>query len=251
MTPFNPCFLIPCYNHGQALTAVVANLLADYDYSVVIVDDGSEQTTKDIINTLEGDHTFIVTLSQNQGKGGAVIAGIKAAIELGFSHAIQIDSDGQHDLSVLPQLIKESKSHPKALISGRPLYDSSVPKGRLYGRYITHFWVWIETLSFSVKDSMCGFRCYPLQQSMEVINQSKIGLRMDFDIEIMVKLYWYDTDVRFIDTQVNYPEDGVSHFDAFWDNVNISKMHTRLFFGMLLRIPKLLTRSKRMATNDQ
>ncbi len=245
MSDFKPCFLIPCYNHGQALTAVVKTLLADYDYPVLIVDDGSDLLTKEVINRL-ADTTTVVTLSENQGKGGAVIAGIKTAQELGFSHAIQIDADGQHDLSALTVLIKESKAHPNALISGRPIYDQSVPKGRLFGRYITHFWVWVETLSFSVKDSMCGFRSYPVKPSIDIILQEKIGLRMDFDTEIMVKLYWNDCDVRFIKTQVIYPEDGISHFDAFWDNVKISKMHTRLFFGMLPRIPKLLTRSKRM-----
>ncbi|WP_019616225.1 glycosyltransferase family 2 protein [Psychromonas ossibalaenae] len=250
MTAFNPCFLIPCYNHGQALTAVVKALSADYDYPIFIVDDGSDLVTKEVIGRLS-DIATVVTLIENQGKGGAVIAGIKTASKLGFSHALQIDADGQHDLSALAVLLNESQAHPDALISGRPVYDQSVPKGRLYGRYITHFWVWIETLSFSVKDSMCGFRSYPLTQSMDIIRQEKIGLRMDFDTEIMVKLFWNDVDVRFIKTRVIYPENGISHFDAFRDNVKISKMHTCLFFGMLKRLPKLLTRSKRMALKNK
>lgn len=246
MKSFQPCFLIPCYNHGKTLTAVVESLLAAYPHPVIVVDDGSDLDTKDVLDSLR-DRVTLVTLAENQGKGGAVIAGIKAALALGFSHALQIDADGQHDLSVLPALISEAKMYPDALISGRPVYDQSVPKGRLYSRYITHFWVWVETLSFSVKDSMCGFRCYPVEQSAAVIAQGKIGLRMDFDIEIMVKMYWSDCDVRFIKTHVNYPEDGISHFDAFADNVKITKMHTKLFFGMLVRIPKLLTRKRRMA----
>ena len=250
MSDFNPCFLIPCYNHGKTLPAVVESLSSAYKYPVIVVDDASDLNTKKIIQQL-GDSISLVTLAENQGKGGAVIAGIKAAKEFGFTHTIQIDSDGQHDLSDLPALINEAEKHPNSLVSGRPVYDESVPKGRLYGRYITHFWVWVETLSFSVKDSMCGFRCYPVKQTVSVIEQSKMGLRMDFDIEIMVKLYWADCDVRFIDTHVIYPDDGSSHFDAFWDNVKISKMHTCLFFGMLPRIPKLLTRSRRMADTSK
>ena len=93
----------------------------------------------------------------NQGKGGAVQTGLLTADKLGFTHAIQVDADGQHDLNDIKTLIKLGKTHPNSLISGRPVYDESVPKVRLYSRYITHFWVWIETLSFSVKDSMCGF----------------------------------------------------------------------------------------------
>ena len=245
MSLFNPCFLIPCYNHGRALSMVIENLQRLYNYPIIIVDDGSDLATKESINKLQ-ESCSIVTLASNQGKGGAVYAGIQKAHASGYSHAIQIDADGQHDLKALPQLIQESKDHPNALISGRPIYDKSVPKGRLYGRYITHFWVWIETLSFSIKDSMCGFRSYPVSASAKLLSETNFGLRMDFDTEIMVKLYWADCDVRFIDTRVIYPEDGISHFNAFKDNLLISKMHTKLFFSMLPRIPKLLKRKQRL-----
>lgn len=242
---FTPCFLIPCYNHGDMLPEVVNKLLMAYQYPIIVVDDGSDIATKNAISPLMAEHT-VVTLTQNQGKGGAVIAGLKKAQQLGYSHAIQIDADGQHDLSNLSALVNEARAHPTALISGRPIYDDSVPKGRLFGRYITHFWVWVETLSFSIKDSMCGFRAYPIQPTMAVLEQNKIGLRMDFDVEIMVKLYWADYDVRFVETKVIYPENGISHFDTLLDNIKISKMHTKLFFGMLVRIPSLLTRKKRL-----
>ncbi len=177
-----------------------------------------------------------------------MIAGIKQADQLGFSHALQIDADGQHDLAALPKLLEASQAHPEALISGQPIYDDSVPKSRLYGRYATHIWVWIETLSFNIKDSMCGFRSYPIRPIVNVINHNKLGLRMDFDTEIMVRFYWDNGDIRFIDTKVIYPENGISHFDALWDNVKISWMHTKLFFGMLPRIPKLI---KRKSTDQQ
>ncbi len=242
MCEFKPCFLIPCYNHGATVPAVV-NGLINYGYPIVIVDDGSELATRKILSEqAKRPNINIVTLPQNQGKGGAVIAGIKQAQALGFTHAIQIDADGQHDLSALPKLINESKNYPDSLISGQPIYDESIPKSRLYGRYATHIWVWIETLSFAIKDSMCGFRSYPIDAMMNVINHNKLGLRMDFDTEIMVRFYWGNGDIRFIDTKVIYPEDGISHFDALWDNVKISWMHTKLFFGMLPRIPKLIKR---------
>ncbi|WP_318498929.1 glycosyltransferase family 2 protein [Photobacterium leiognathi] len=242
MSAFNPCFLIPCYNHGATVPAVI-DALTSYDFPIIIVDDGSELATRKILSEqAKRPNITIVTLPKNQGKGGAVIAGIKQADLLGFSHALQIDADGQHDLAALPKLLEASQAHPEALISGQPIYDDSVPKSRLYGRYATHIWVWIETLSFNIKDSMCGFRSYPIRPIVNVINHNKLGLRMDFDTEIMVRFYWDDGDIRFIDTKVIYPENGISHFDALWDNVKISWMHTKLFFGMLPRIPKLIKR---------
>ncbi|WP_318513429.1 glycosyltransferase family 2 protein [Photobacterium leiognathi] len=242
MNAFNPCFLIPCYNHGATVPAVI-DALTSYGFPIIVVDDGSELATRKILSEqAKRPNITIVTLPKNQGKGGAVIAGIKQADRLGFSHALQIDADGQHDLAALPKLLEASQAHPEALISGQPIYDDSVPKSRLYGRYATHIWVWIETLSFNIKDSMCGFRSYPIRPIVNVINHNQLGLRMDFDTEIMVRFYWDDGDIRFIDTKVIYPEDGISHFDALWDNVKISWMHTKLFFGMLPRIPKLIKR---------
>jgi predicted LPLAT superfamily acyltransferase len=248
MNLFNPCFLIPCYNHGKTITSIVNTLISDFNYVIIIVDDGSNEETQNIITGL-AEKTTVVHLDVNQGKGGAVMAGLKQAKKLGFSHALQIDADGQHDLKSLSTLLENAKKYPQALISGRPVYDDSVPKGRLYGRYITHFWVWVETLSFEIKDSMCGFRAYPVESLNEVIAYYQFGTRMDFDIEVMVKSFWYDIEIRFIDTKVIYPEGGISHFQPFADNVRISKMHTCLFFGMLKRLPKLLTRKNRLQKN--
>ncbi|MFA0054470.1 glycosyltransferase family 2 protein [Vibrio echinoideorum] len=239
---YNACFLIPCFNHGATMPTVVSSLL-NFELPIIIVDDGSELTTKQFLAPLaENSNVTLVTLEQNQGKGGAVKAGIKKAQELGFSHAIQIDADGQHDLDALPALIQASQAKPQRLISGQPVYDESVPKARLYGRYATHIWVWIETLSLSIKDSMCGFRAYPIDKTQTVLNKYDVGSRMDFDIEILVRLYWEGCDIDFVETRVIYPENGISHFDALWDNVKISWMHTRLFFGMLPRAPKLIAR---------
>ncbi|MDA7746955.1 glycosyltransferase family 2 protein, partial [Psychromonas sp.] len=196
MSLFKPCFLIPCYNHGKTIAAVVDKLTESYGYPIIVVDDGSELATQTAIDHLS-TAVEVIRLNHNQGKGGAVIAGLKRSHELGYSHALQIDADGQHDLTSLNELIKQSKQYPKALISGRPIYDESVPKGRLYGRYATHISVWIETLSFEIKDSMCGFRSYPVDLLYKVITTERLGKRMDFDIEVMVKSFWNDIEIRF------------------------------------------------------
>lgn len=163
-TSYQACFLIPCYNHGSTVAAVIESLKS-YALPIILVDDGSNHETKQHLKPLsELDDVTLVTLIENQGKGGAVKAGIERAQQLGFSHAIQIDADGQHDLEALPKLLEKSQASPTHLISGQPVYDDSVPKSRLYGRYATHIWVWIETLSFSIKDSMCGFRATRLLQ---------------------------------------------------------------------------------------
>ncbi len=230
-----PCIIIPCYNHAAPLAAVLREL-AQLNLPCLLVDDGSEPVAAALLDQLATEHAGWVTLLRhphNRGKGGAVKTALLAARARGFSHALQVDADGQHDLSRLSELLAESERFPQALISGAPEYDESVPKGRLYGRYLTHVWVWIETLSFEIKDSMCGLRVYPVEASCALLEQCTLGERMDFDIEIMVRLHWRGVAVRFVPVKVHYPENGLSHFNPLHDNLRISWMHTRLVLNLL------------------
>ncbi|MCG6282598.1 glycosyltransferase family 2 protein, partial [Vibrio diabolicus] len=123
---YHPCFLIPCYNHGATVAAVI-DALAPFDFPVLLVDDGSNAETKAALHdAAQRDNVHLLTLPVNQGKGGAVMAGIRQAHWLGFSHVIQIDADGQHDIDALPKLIDASQANPQHLISGQPVYDESV-----------------------------------------------------------------------------------------------------------------------------
>ncbi len=237
------CVLIPCFNHGSLIEQVISGLSV-YQLPCIIVDDGSDDETKQVLTKLIeiNDWLTLITLPHNSGKGGAVIAGFKEAFKQGYSHCLQIDADAQHNIDDIPQLIANAHKYPQALISGQPTYDETVPKSRLYSRYITHVWVWIETLSFTIKDSMCGFRVYPLAAVMPLLQKKSLGQYMDFDIDIMVRLYWEGTECYFFPTKVVYPKDGVSHFSVWKDNLRISWMHTRLFFGMFPHVPALLKR---------
>ncbi|AZD45933.1 glycosyltransferase family 2 protein [Pseudomonas chlororaphis] len=238
----NPCAVIPVYNHEAAVPTVVDALLAS-SLPCVLVDDASSPACAAVLEQLaEREQVFLVKLAVNQGKGGAVMAGLREASRLGFSHALQVDADGQHDLRDVDNFIATSRTHPEALVCGYPQYDASVPKGRFYARYLTHVWVWINTLSLQIPDSMCGFRVYPLPPVLALIDSVKIGRRMDFDTDILVRLAWRNQPMRWLPTQVRYPVDGLSHFRLFHDNLLISSMHARLFFGMLLRAPLILWR---------
>ncbi|HED18848.1 MAG TPA: glycosyltransferase family 2 protein [Gammaproteobacteria bacterium] len=240
-----PCFVIPDYNHKDAIGRIVA-ALHQYRLPILIVDDGSEEGTKKVLENLALKEPLIrlFRLDSNQGKGAAVVRGLEEAYAAGFTHALQVDADGQHDISDAGKLLAQSRKFPEAVVCGTPLFDKTIPRGRLYGRYITHFWVWVETLSFDIKDSMCGFRVYPLAPCIELTEKTKLGKGMDFDTDILVRLFWKGISIRNVSTRVVYPEGGTSHFRLFKDNYLISKLHTRLFFGMIMRFPRLLFRRR-------
>ncbi|HDR9224596.1 TPA: glycosyltransferase family 2 protein [Burkholderia vietnamiensis] len=238
------CIVVPIYNHRDAIGGTLARL-AVHGLPILVVDDGSDAPTQQVLTALAARYAGTMTLLRlpaNRGKGAAVMEGLRAARARGYRHAIQIDADGQHDAADVPKFVAAAQAEPDAVILGRPRFDDSVPKARLYGRYLTHAWVWIETLSLDIPDAMCGFRLYPVDAVCELIDAVPLPTRMAFDSEILVRLHWRGLAFRTIETRVIYPADGVSHFDVWRDNVRISASHTRLVAGMLMRAPLLVAR---------
>jgi glycosyltransferase involved in cell wall biosynthesis len=242
------CAVVPVYNHERAVAGTLAGLRAQ-GLMVIMVDDGSGEACETALRKLAAvsSDVRLVRLNENQGKGGAVMAGLAAAAEAGFTHALQIDADGQHDPADLPKFIAAAAAEPRALICGDPRFDASIPRHRLYLRYLTHVMVWLNTMSFDIPDAMCGLRVYPLAEVLPVIEAERLGRRMDFDVEILVRLHWRGSAMRWIPARVRYPLDGLSHFRLVRDNWLITLMHTRLFLGMLWRSPVLLLRRVRSA----
>jgi glycosyltransferase involved in cell wall biosynthesis len=211
----------------------------------IVVDDGSEPhcaATLGRIAAESGGHVTLVRHPRNMGKGAAVMSGLARAHELGYSHALQIDADDQHALEDIPAFIALARDHPAAVIAGQPVFDSSVPANRLYFRYLTHILVWIDTMSLDIRDSMCGFRVYPVAPVLDLARRVRLGRRMDFDSEVLVRLWWEGTEIICRRTPVRYPRGGVSHFRMFRDNVLMTRMHIELLAGMLVRAPRLIAR---------
>jgi glycosyltransferase involved in cell wall biosynthesis len=241
---FKACVIIPVFNHEHAIGAMVDAVLAQQVHCI-LVDDASRPAGAAVLDRLAAEHASHITLVRhivNQGKGGAVLTGFQKASGLGYSHALQIDADGQHRASDIPRFLAIAETYPRAIVAGVPQYDESVPKIRLYGRYLTHIWVWINTLSMAITDSMCGLRVYPLAPTLALHRRRPFGRRMDFDTDVLVRLYWAGLDIINVPTRVGYPTDGVSHFRLLLDNLLITRMHTVHFLGMLPRSPKLIMR---------
>ncbi len=238
-TSFVPAALIPVYNHHKVLEEIVTGL-ESLDLPVILVDDGSDAECARALDTLAARHAkaCLVRRAENGGKGAAVVSGLYTADNMGFTHVIQIDADGQHDLTKVTEFLEVARANPQALVCGYPVYDRSVPLSRLWGRELTNFWVHVNTGSKLLKDAMCGFRVYPLAGTLKVLPTVKTR-RMDFDPDIAVRLIWSGMPVVNRPVGVTYPKDGISHFRAFSDNVRISRLHTVHFFTRLAHLTGL------------
>ena len=201
--PFNPCLLIPVYNHEGPLPAIVERL-EPYKLPCILVDDGSDESCAGVVRGLADQYPWVraIRLDANRGKGGAVKAGLLLARDLGYSHALQIDADGQHDLRDVGIFLATAQKNQEAVVAGQAVFDASVPRLRYYARYLTHAWVHINTLSLRIPDALCGYRVYPVDACAKLIESVRLDDRMAFDIEILVRLDWQGVPVMPIPTPV-------------------------------------------------
>lgn len=238
--------LIPSYNTGKTVYQTVREARQFWQPVWVVVDGSSDGTGEGLQAMAASDPGLkVMVLPHNQGKGAAILHGLEAALEAGFTHVLAMDADGQHPADKITEFMRASLDNPSALILGQPVFDASAPLLRVRGRKISNWWTNLETLWQGIGDSLFGFRVYPARPLRDVMARSHWMRRFDFDTEAAVRLCWRGMRPINIAAPVKYlrPEDGgVSHFNYLRDNVLLSGMHTRLFFGFLLRLPLLLWR---------
>jgi glycosyltransferase involved in cell wall biosynthesis len=234
-------FIIPVYRHIKTTPALVEKLTG-FNLPIILVDDGNDLDAKTCFAQIAAKNktVVLVSLEKNMGKGGAFAKGMEKAAELGLTHVLQIDADGQHDIERVEFFLKESANQPENIICGLPLFDESAPKSRVIGRKISNAWAAIVTLCGELKDVHCGFRVYPVKESLRITRDPFMNKRMGFDTEILVRLYWNRVFPVFHPIKIIYPKDGISNFRMFKDNLHISAVFTRLCLGMFFRLPFLL-----------
>jgi glycosyltransferase involved in cell wall biosynthesis len=232
-----PCLLIPNYDHGRELVAVI-EALAEHGLPCLVVDDGSGKATRDTLETLAQRHSFLDVhyRDRNGGRGAALKSGYRLAAARGYTHVIQLDADGQHCVADVPRFVDAIDRNPGALVLGAPVFDDSAPKARLYGRQLSRVTVWAATFSFAVADPLCGFRGIPLGPMLAVLDSERTGDHMEFDPEIVIQLVQRGTPVVNLPTQVVYNEGGLSHFDMLGDNVRLIGIYFKALYAMPMRV---------------
>ena len=231
---FRPCAIIPTFDNDKTIRAVVEKVRAHLP-EIIVVDDGSAQPGRAEVESLGREKlVHAVRREQNGGKGAAVKTGLQAAYDLGYTHGLQIDADGQHEPGDIERFLDAARARPEALVLGCPVFDESVPKGRKIGRQVSVFWTSLEVGGRAIKDPLCGFRVYPLEAALAAARGT--GNRMEFDPEIAVRMVMAGAPTVNLTTKVRYPAGGVSHFHLFRDNVRISWMHTRMVTLAILRL---------------
>ncbi|MBW8364799.1 MAG: glycosyltransferase family 2 protein [Rhizobium sp.] len=238
--------LIPSYNPGPKVLETVRAARAQWTPVWVVVDGSTDGTAQSLQALAAADAGLrVIVLPQNRGKGAAVLAGFTEAAAAGYTHALTMDSDGQHPADLIPAFMAASQAEPGAMVLGKPVFGPEAPALRVKGRMVSNGWANLETLWMGVGDSLYGFRVYPIAPLMRIMRRSRFMRRFDFDPEAVVRLCWAGVRPINLDAPVRYlsaEEGGVSHFKYLRDNALLTWMHTRLFIGFVLRLPLLVGR---------
>ena len=238
--------LIPSYNPGRKVLATVRAARAQWTPVWVVVDGSTDGSADWLSDEAARDPGLrVLVLPENRGKGSAVLHGITIAAQQGFTHALTMDSDGQHPETLIPDFMAASQAEPGAMVLGKPVFGPEAPALRVNGRKVSNAWANLETLGMGIGDSLYGFRVYPIAPLVRVMQGTRFMRRFDFDPEAVVRLCWAGVRPINIDAPVRYfsPEEGgVSHFKYLRDNALLTWMHTRLFIGFVLRLPLLIAR---------
>lgn len=236
--------LIPSYNTGKTVYKTVREARQYWMPVWVVVDGSTDGTDRGLLEMAEKDAGLrVIVLPHNSGKGAAILHGLREAVRAGYSHVLTMDADGQHPPEKIPEFMSMSQANPDALVLGRPVFDASAPALRVRGRKISNWWANFETLWQGIGDSLFGFRVYPAQMLLSVMENSYWMRHYDFDAEAAVRLCWGGARPVNVDAAVKYltaEEGGVSHFNYLRDNTILTIMHLRLFCGFLLRLPLLI-----------
>lgn len=224
--------VIPVFNHGASLRAVVEGVLAQHA-QVLVVDDGSTDLPP---GHLSGLPVRLARHDRNRGKGAAIRTGAAEAKALGMTHIVTIDADGQHDPSDLPLFFKAIQEDENAIVVGvRDFNTPNVPGASRFGRKFSNFWLRVQT-GIALADVQSGFRAYPLAilDSLRFTED-----RYSFEVEVLVRAAWAGFRLREVGISVHYPPKGkrVSHFRAFMDNFRLSLLNTRLTLRAMTPLP--------------
>ena len=238
--------LIPSYNPGPKVLETVSAARAQWTPVWVVVDGSTDGTAEQLQALAASDAGLrVIVLPQNRGKGAAVLAGISEAAAAGYTHALTMDSDGQHPAELIPAFMAASQADPGAMVLGKPVFGPEAPALRVKGRKVSNGWANLETLWMGVGDSLYGFRVYPIAPLARIMRRNRFMRRFDFDPEAVVRLCWAGVRPLNLDAPVRYlsaEEGGVSHFKYLRDTTLLTWMHARLFIGFVLRLPLLIAR---------
>jgi glycosyltransferase involved in cell wall biosynthesis len=243
---FRPLVVLPSFNSGSQLAQTLRAARAEHP-DVWVVVDGSTDGSDGAAEALALEGVRFLRLSKNSGKGGAVLAALSEAAREGVTHLLVMDADGQHPAEKIRPFFELGMKNSEAFVCGVPVFGPDAPPERVKGRLVGNSLALLETLGLGARDSLFGFRLYPVGPALRVMDGTRWARRFDFDTVLAVRLAWLGFPCINVPVPVVYPprqSGGVTHFQYVRDNLLLAAAHTRLLLELPIHLPRLLARRR-------
>jgi len=219
----NTITIIPTYNNPLTIKNVAFDVI-NHGYKLIIIDDGSSTVVESLFSEEEKENIIFLRHNENQGKGNAIITGVTKAKELGYTHVVSLDGDGQH-LASQSKFLIEACTGDEIIIGARNFEIDNIPNGSKFGRWFSNFWARWDT-GQEITDSLSGFRIYPISILSLPIKTS----RFDWEMEVIVRHADANRKIKEVVIECYYPtaEERVSHFRKFSDTMAIVWVHIQI-----------------------
>ena len=211
----NYLIVIPAYNEEKYIKTLLNNL-SGITKNIVIIDDGSRDNTYEIVKEMN----IPVIHQPHQGKGAALKAGFKYALEKEYEWVITMDGDGQHGWQDIPYFVEAMSKGKSDIIIGSRMDDiAGMPLVRkVTNKFMSRLLSWL--IGSSISDTQCGFRAITSGVLKNVTLETS---HYDTESELIMKAGRAGYNISSIPVKTIY-NGSESHINKFLDTVRFIRL---------------------------
>ncbi len=224
------CAVVPGYQAGETVGAVVDDLRGVLGIPVLVVDDGSTDRTGDVAAARGAE---VVRHDRNRGKGAALRTGLRRAAALGHRIAVTVDADGQHPATSALAVLRGSDDARALVLGVRDLVRDGAPRANRFGNDVSNFFL-SAFAGRRLRDTQCGLRRYPV---LETLDLGATARGYAFEAEVILRALAGGLSVVEVSVPAVYPPrgQGRSHFRNVRDPTRIVATVVRTVVTLRLR----------------
>ncbi len=231
--------IIPAYNESKLIRRSIGKVVdylnkEKYSWKIIVVDDGSTDSTSSIVNGINNKNINIIIRDKNTGKGAALRSGVA---EVKSKYFIFMDADLSVPVSYINRMLKKLETGSPVVVGSRRIEESVIAKHQSLIREsmgVVFTWLTRIVTGVGLSDFTCGFNGFESKAGKEIFSSSVVD-RWSYDAEIIFIAHkrGYEIEeipVKWANREESRVEGGRAVVTAFIDLLTIRINDTRRIY---------------------